>query len=208
MYPEILEGPQKSLLAQLAHALLPTDFYLAGGTALALHLGHRRSVDLDFFSSEPFENERLLLLLRQIGAFQVRRNDPGTVTGQLEGVQASFIQYAYPMLDVPTKPDFGPRVAGVRDIASMKLSAIMSRGSRRDFVDVYAVCQHGRGLDEVYGWFREKYRGVAYEPYHVAKSLVYFVEAEEERMPVMLKPYRWDETKAFFIRESQRVFAG
>ncbi len=208
MHPEILEGPQKSVLAQLGRALPATDFYLAGGTALALHLGHRRSVDLDFFSSGPFENEGLLLLLRRIGEFQIRRDDPGTVTGQLEGVQVSFIQYGYPMLDSPTKPDFGPLVAGVRDIAGMKLSAIMSRGSRRDFVDLYAVCQDGYGLDEVYGWFREKYRGIAYEPYHVAKSLVYFVEAEEERMPVMLWPCGWDEVKAFFIRESQRVFDG
>jgi hypothetical protein len=206
MHPEILEGPQKSLLAQLERTLSGTDFYLAGGTALALHLGHRRSVDLDFFSSESFENERLLALLRQIGEFQIRRNDPGTVTGQLEGIQVSFIQYAYPMLDPPTKPDFGPVVAGLRDIASMKLSAIMGRGSRRDFLDLYAVYQHGHSLEEIYAWFQEKYRGISYDPYHLARSLVYFLDAEEERMPVMLWPCRWDEVKAFFIRESQRVF--
>ena len=206
MHPEILEGPQKSLLAQLERTLSGTDFYLAGGTALALHLGHRRSVDLDFFSSESFENERLLALLRQIGEFQIRRNDPGTVTGQLEGIQVSFIQYAYPMLDPPSKPDFGPVVAGLRDIASMKLSAIMGRGSRRDFLDLYAVYQHGHSLEEIYAWFQEKYRGISYDPYHLARSLVYFLDAEEERMPVMLWPCRWDEVKAFFIRESQRVF--
>jgi len=206
MHPEILEGPQKSLLAQLERAGIPSALYLAGGSALALHLGHRKSVDLDFFSSEMFEAEELLTLLQQVGPFQVRRNDPGTLTARVEGIEVSFIRYQYPMLDPPTKPDFGPVVAGLRDIASMKLSAIMGRGSRRDFLDLYAVYQHGHSLEEIYAWFQEKYRGISYDPYHLARSLVYFLDAEEERMPVMLWPCRWDEVKAFFIRESQRVF--
>lgn len=163
-------------------------------------------MDLDFFSSEVFEAEELLAVLRQGGEFQVRRNDPGTLTARVEGIEVSFIRYEYAMLDAPTKPQFGPPIAGLRDIASMKLSAIMSRGSRRDFVDLYAVCRHGHSLEEVYGWFQHKYRGISYDRYHLAKSLVYFVDAEEERMPVMLWPCRWDEVKAFCIAESRRVF--
>jgi hypothetical protein len=134
MHPEILEGPQESLLALLERAAIPPALYLASGTALAL-------------------------------------------------------------------------LAQIRDIACMKLSAIMSRGSRRDFVDLYAVCQHGHNLEEVYGWFQQKYQGILYDPYHLARSLVYFLDAEEERMPVMLWPCRWDEVKAFFVHESQRVFS-
>lgn len=125
--------------------------YLAGGTALALHLGHRRSVDLDFFSQVPLEGENLLALLGQIG---------------------------------------------------------MGRGSRRDFVDLYAVCQHGHRMDELHGWFQQKHRGISYDPYHLAKSLVYFVDAEQEPMPTMLWPCRWDEVKVFFIAESRRIFGG
>jgi hypothetical protein len=208
MHPEILEGPQKSLLAKLDSATIGPTFYLAGGTALAMHLGHRRSVDFDFFSSEGFDNGVLLSGLRGIGTIQIRQSEPGTLTGQLEGVQVSFIRYGYPVLDAPTTRDFGPPLAGIRDIACMKLSAIMSRGSRRDFVDVYAVCRERYGLEEVYGWFRQKYRGISYDPYHLAKSLVYFIEAEEERMPVMLAPWRWEEVRAFFIAESRRVFGG
>lgn len=206
MHPEILEGPQKSVLALLDRAPIPTGVYLAGGTALALHLGHRRSVDLDFFSQEPIENENLLALLRQIGDIRVERNESGTFRGQLAGAQISFIRYDYPLLDAPIKPDFGPRVAGIRDIASMKLSAIMSRGSRRDFLDLYAVCQHGHGIEDVYRWFEQKYAGISYDPYHLAKSLVYFVDAEKEPMPEMLQAVHWDEVRQFFIRESQRVF--
>ena len=206
MHPEILEGPQKSALAQLDRAPLPTDFYLAGGTALALHLGHRRSVDLDFFTQGPFENETLLARLRRIGEIRVERNEPGTFRGQLGGVQIGFIRYDYSLLDAPIKPDFGPRVAGTRDIACMKLSAIMGRGTRRDFVDLYAVCRQGVSLREVYGWFQQKYAGISYDPYHLAKSLVYFVEAEKEPIPVMLHPIRWDEVQEFFLRESRGVF--
>ncbi len=207
MHPEILEGSQQSTLALLDRAPIPPEFYLAGGTALALHLGHRRSADLDFFCQAPFENETLLALLRQVGEIQVERSEPGTFWGQLAGVQISFIRYDYPLLDAPTKPDFGPRVAGIRDIASMKLSAIMSRGTRRDFVDLYAVCHHGHGLEHVYRWFRQKYLGISYDPYHVIKSLVYFTDAEKEPMPVMLWPCNWDEVKAFFTAESRRVFS-
>jgi len=207
MHPEILEWPQKSALALLARAPIPPGIYLAGGTALALHLAHRRSVDLDFFSQEPFESESLLGLLRRIGDIRVERSEPGTFRGQLAGVQISFIRYEYPVLDPPIKFEFGPGIAGIRDIASMKLSAIMGRGSRRDFVDLYAVCQHGHEMEEVYGWFRLKYRGISYDPYHLAKSLVYFVDAEKEPLPVMLWPCHWDDVKAFFVRESQRVFS-
>lgn len=123
MHPEILEGPQKSLLALLERAAIPPALYLAGGTALALHLGHRKSVDLDFFYSEVFETADLLTLLQRAGEFQVRRNDPGALTARVEGVEVSFL------------------------------------------------------------------------------------DAEEERMPVMLWPCRWDEVKAFFVHESQRVFS-
>jgi hypothetical protein len=207
MHPEILEGPQKSALAYLDRAPLPPDSYLAGGTALALHLGHRRSVDLDFFTQEPFENEGLFAVLRRIGSVRVEQNEPGTFRGKFAGVQVSFIRYDYPLLDALTKPDFAPRIAGIRDIASMKLSAIMSQGSRRDFIDLYAVCQQGHRMEDVYGWFQRKYAGVSYDPYHLAKSLVYFVDAEKEPVSVMLQPLRWDEVRDFFIRESARVFS-
>jgi hypothetical protein len=206
MHPEILEGPQKSVLAQLDKALRTTDFYLAGGTALALHLGHRRSVDLDFFSQGVFQNEHLRALLRRIGDIRIQQDEPGTFRGQLAGVQLSFIRYDYALLDAPIKPDFGPHVAGVRDIASMKLSAIMSRGTRRDFVDLYAVCRHGYSLEEVNRWFEQKYAGISYDPYHLAKSLVYFVDAEKEPMPEMLQAVQWDEVRQLFIHESHRAF--
>lgn len=208
MHPEVLEGPQRSLLAQLDRTPISAGFYLAGGTALALHLGHRRSVDLDLFSREPFDNDNLLAVLRQIGQIRVGRNDPETIWAELEGVQVSFFRYDYPLLDPLAKPDFGPNVVGIRDIACMKLSAIMGRGSRRDFVDLYAVCRQGYGLEQVHGWFQQKYAGISYDPYHLARSLVYFVEAEEEPMPVMLQPCPWEQVREFFIRESQRVFGG
>jgi hypothetical protein len=208
MHPEILEGPQKSLLALLGRGAIPPGFYVAGGTGLALHLGHRKSVDLDLFCPEAFEIADLLTFLRGVGEVQLRRNDPGALTARVEGVEVSFIRYQYPMLDPPVKLELGPPIAQVRDIACMKLSAIMSRGSRRDFVDLYTVCGHGHTLAQVYGWFQQKYHGISYDPYHLAKSLVYFLDAEEERMPVMLWPCHWEDVKTFFVRESQRAFGG
>lgn len=208
MHPEILDGAQKSVLAALRGVALPAGFYLAGGTALALHLGHRRSVDLGFFSHGAFENAQVLSVLRQVGDTTVRQGEPGTLRGEVAGVQLSLIRYEYPLLE-PLQPfAFGPPIAGIRDVACMKLSAIMGRGSRRDFVDLHAVCRQGLSLAEIYQWFQRKYAGIAYDPYHVARSLVYFVEAEDEPMPRMLEPVGWDEVKTFFGRESRRVFNG
>ncbi len=165
-------------------------------------------MDLDFFSLESVESENLVTLLRQIGEIRIERSELGDFRGHLGGVPISFIRYSYPLLEPLIHSDLAPPVAGIRDIASMKLSAIMSRGARRDFVDVYAVCQHGFSLEEIYACFQRKYHGVSYDPYHLARSLVYFLDAEKEAMPLMLWPCGWDEIKAFFVRESQRVFAG
>jgi Nucleotidyl transferase AbiEii toxin, Type IV TA system len=121
----------------------------------------------------------------------------------IQSVNVSLGGYVYPLLFSPGMFESVP-VADTRDIACMKVTAIMSRGSKPDFIDLYAVCQRF-GLPEVLRLFRQKYAQVGYSTLHVIKWLTYFADAERDPMPPMLVPLDWREVKNFFEREAPRV---
>ncbi|MBM3813818.1 MAG: nucleotidyl transferase AbiEii/AbiGii toxin family protein [Acidimicrobiia bacterium] len=189
---ELLEHWQASSLLE--------GFYLAGGTALALQLGHRRSVDLDFFSGRGFDVEAHLQKLHRLGGFSLTGMAVGTVHGHCRGVKVSFLEYDYPVL-FPFLQYQQVSVAHPLDIGCMKLSAIAARGARRDFIDVHAVCFPSR-LGEVVQLFQKKYAGVNFSLLHLLKSLTWFEDAEKEPMPDMLTSTSWAEVKDFFLREA------
>jgi len=176
-------------------------FYLAGGTGLALHLGHRRSIDFDFFRAEEFDADDILGDLGTNSSPIVRRGERGTLTVEVDGVVTSFFAYTPPLLRPLAPTPWNVGLAAVADIAAMKVSAIAGRGSRKDFVDLYFICRE-IPLADVVRLFDEKFRGVPYERYHVLKSLTYFDDAESERMPEMLRPLDWEDVKRFFLREA------
>jgi predicted nucleotidyltransferase component of viral defense system len=178
-------------------------FYLAGGTGLALYLGHRRSVDLDFFLGEEFNEDSVLQKLQRIEGFALVAKEPGTINANIRQTKVSFITYAYPTL-FPFLSFLGTNVADPRDIACMKISAIASRGTKRDFVDLYVLSQH-YGLEQIVAWFQRKFAQTNYSKVHLLKSLSYFEEAERDPMPDMLVPLVWEEVKQFFIREAPRL---
>lgn len=139
-HPEILSSKQRKTLRLLGPEVTAREFYLASGTALALQLGHRRSADFDWFLEGRMPDP--LLLAREVQEtvpFVTTRIEPRTLFGTVSGVRVSFFEFRYPMLDpaVPW-PDYGCRLASLRDIACMKLSAIVQRGSKKDFVDLFA----------------------------------------------------------------------
>ncbi len=179
------------------------NFYLAGGTALALHIGHRRSVDLDFFNPQSFDEDAFLAGLHGIPGLSLISRSEQTVYLLISDVKTSFIGYEYPML-FPFEYFAGVAVADLRDIACMKFSALAGRGSRRDFIDLYAVAQR-YGLPHILELFQRKFAQVNYSPVHLQKSLVYFADAEKEPMPDMLLPLTWGEVKAFFIGEVRKL---
>ena len=177
--------------------------YLAGGTGLALHLGHRRSVDLDFFAESPFDEERLLQLLQPIAAVVVIERQPQTLDLTIQGVKVSFHGYQYPVL-FPRLLFSGVPVADPRDIACMKITAIASRGMKRDFVDLYAASRCF-ALAELLNLFARKYARTPYNKHHILKSLAWFADADKDPMPDMLVPLDWREVKRFFEREVPRL---
>ena len=121
----------------------------------------------------------------------------------IQGVKVSFLGYAYPLL-FPTVPFLDVAIADPRDIACMKVTAIASRGTKRDFVDLYTAC--GRfGLVALLDLFAKKYAQTSYSKLHILKSLTYFADAEKDPLPHMLVPLDWHEVKQFFQREAPRL---
>jgi Nucleotidyl transferase AbiEii toxin, Type IV TA system len=198
----ITEGVERTL-RDLQQISVLTGFYLAGGTGLALHMGHRRSIDLDFFSREPFDPEAILARVQQLDGLEVLARDPETLHLTLGGTKVSFLGHRYPLL-FPCEALFEMNLADPRDIACMKISAIAGRGTKRDFIDLYAVSKHHE-LEQLLAWFKEKYARANYSMVHVLKSLTYFEDAERDPMPDMLVKLSWQRVKQHFAAEVPRL---
>ncbi len=114
---------------------------LAGGTALALHLGHRISIDLDFFTSESFLVDEVVYEIGELGVpFKILDQGSAHVVAVIDGVKFSLFKYPYSFI-APIVTHKGMSVAGIVDIAAMKVVAISQRGTKRDFVDLYCILQ-------------------------------------------------------------------
>jgi hypothetical protein len=194
LHLDVLPERQQQLLGPLSAAL--PGFYLGGGTALALHLGHRQSVDFDWFTAAGIDDPMAFAaLLKARGvAFETTSVAPGTLHGVVGGVRVSALSYRYPMLEPPTvEPGSGCELASLRDLACMKLAAVAQRGARRDFVDVAALLDRDTDLRGMLDDFSRKY-GAA-DVTHVLMALTYFDDAEREPMPMLTRPVDWEALK-------------
>ena len=205
MFLNTLPDSARQLLRQLGQHPVVQPFYLAGGSAAALHLGHRISVDLDFFAQQDhYEAEPLIQCLQTIARLDIQQQSRGTLVGRLGGVRVSFFIYPYPLLNSPTQLEECD-IAQLLDIALMKLIAISQRGTKRDFVDLYFICQNGYDLGELLRKVPLKYTTVSYPSYHLLRALAYFADADEDEPPQMLVPFEWEEAKHFFESQVKRL---
>ena len=172
---------------------------------MALQIKHRLSLDLDFFSKEKINTEILIQKLKSLGQFSIQKKDENTLVGIFNKTNISFFTYDYPLL-FPFNKIKGILVADIRDIGCMKISAISSRGAKKDFIDVYFICQ-AVSLKKLLGFFKKKYKRVDYNMLHILKSLVYFDDAQKDPMPKMIKQVSWQTVKEFFIREVKKTKA-
>jgi len=198
IHTDILSDVQKKVLPHLAKALANTDFYLAGGTALALQVGHRQSMDFDWFIPKLGDPEILFNRLKSLGiAFEIQSISFETVYLSIDTIQMSFIGYEYPMLQPKVLwPEFVVHLAGMNDIACMKLSAIASRCSRKDFFDLHYLVKHFLQLEDYLRLYMKKYKNR--DIGHIVRSLVYFADAETEPDIKMIKPLAWQDLKSDF----------
>lgn len=203
MFTEALFGNTQELLAVLGKSRLLKNAYLAGGTALALQLGHRISVDLDFFTSEKFDAAKKAKDLKGIGGFSAGQLSRGTVQGHFKKVRFGLFFYEYPVL-FSLKEFRRIKILDLRDIAAMKVAAISDRGTKRDFIDLYFLCQK-ISLDYALKLYDRKFRTLKANLLHIQKSLVYFEDAEKEETPKMLKDAPWRKVKEFFEREVKKL---
>ena len=203
MYQEVVNTKTKRLLETLSNIQDVQDFYLAGGTALALQLGHRKSIDLDWFSQKKVSISFLKRKFSSFSNFKIESEDENTLNCQLNNVRVSFFIYPYKLL-FPFKDFRGIKLADKRDIGCMKIDTISSRGAKKDFIDLYFLLEK-YSLKKLLDLFDKKYQGIQYNRFHILKSLIYFEQAEAEPMPEMIRKVSWLETKNKLKHEVKKI---
>jgi predicted nucleotidyltransferase component of viral defense system len=181
-----------SLLIRLMSFQSLQDFYLAGGTALALRYGHRVSVDIDLFTDKPFDAVKLseaLVHEYDLSGLSVEEN---TILGVIEGIKFDCMAHQYPCIGGVECIE-GVRMLAVEDIAAMKLNAIANRGSQKDFWDLYELMQH-YSREQLLSFFARKYPEASI--WTLEKSISYFEDADLEPTPKCLKARHWAEIKS------------
>ncbi len=173
--------------------------YLAGGTALALHLGHRISIDLDFFTKAVFDENVAINNFNKIPEFKEEGKAWRTIWGRIGETKFSLFYYKFPLITPPI--DFeGVQIVNKEDIAAMKVHAIEDRGTKRDFIDLFFLSKEF-SLEQMLNFYDQKYGVLKEHLYIILRSLDYFQDAEIDPDPKMLTSVSWDEVKNFFIQE-------
>ena len=207
----------REVIQMVGQSDLVPRFYLAGGTALALQLGHRRSIDLDFFSSiDEVDTQTHLRALRALRAFRpkiveqewgnllllIERLEEETV----EALHVGFFGYGYALIAPVVQAD-GVPLAGLPDIGLMKLEALATRASRKDFYDLYAIAQQV-SLRDLFDLAPTKYPLTRDFEALVARYMVYFDRAEQEEPPPLIQAVDWETVKAFFREQALALSRG
>lgn len=207
MFEKVLSSNAKEALAILGPSGILEGAYMAGGTALALQIGHRLSYDFDFFTDKEFDENILVQRIKKIiPEFQLEKLEWKTILGNIKETRFSFFFYNYPLL-FKTGKFLGIDIADIRDIAPMKIAAIADRGTKRDFIDLYFIVELEKilSLSEVLELYEKKFKVLAQNKLHILKSLRYFEDAEEGETPKMLKDILWKEIKKFFENEVKKL---
>ena len=193
MHTEILRPDQDTVLKKLGRVADEYGFYLAGGTALALHFGHRRSDDFDWFTQAMIDDPQMLEMnLREQGLTLTEQQiSPGTLHAVFDTVHVSFLEYRYPLISPLVElRDYQCNLASVADICCMKLAAVAHRGAKKDFIDIYAISKAAcLSVEQMLDLYQEKYS--TEDVVSVMYGLSYFEDAEEDAMPEMLQPTAW-----------------
>jgi len=173
MHKEILTAEQLELLPMVKS--FGNDFGLVGGTAIALHLGHRRSIDFDLFSLQEIDNPAIR---RKISKFskidQVVRDEAGQFSLQIKGVRFTFLTYPYPII---FSEDFENiiRLPDLLTLAAMKAFALGRRAKWKDYIDLYFIASQQGGIKEICGKAREIF-GNEFNEKLFRTQLAYFVD--------------------------------
>ena len=195
--PDTLE-----LLKVLMRLPILEDMRLVGGTALALQYGHRRSVDLDFFGQTTENVDELTETIKEtIGKVQLLSASKRIKVYNIQNVKVDIVNYDYPWIDDAVIEE-GFRLASPKDIAAMKVNAIIGRGTKKDFIDIFYLLQHF-SFDELLKLYSQKYPDGS--EYRALLSMAYFVDADQQAMPYMFEDVEWNDIKRK-IKKEQEIY--
>lgn len=196
IYPSTLE-----LLKTLAQKPILSNMRLVGGTALALQYGHRRSVDLDFFGQTTENVEELSDALKEsIGDLTLLSTSKTIRVYRIRDIKVNIVNYNYPWIDKAIEED-GLLLASPKDIAAMKVNAVMGRGTKKDFIDIYFLLQH-YSFEQLMQFYLEKYADGS--EYRALLSMTYFDDADLQPIPYMFSDVTWESIKEKILLEVER----
>jgi hypothetical protein len=202
LYYQTIDSHTLELLRNLQELPIFSKMRLVGGTSLALQIGHRKSIDIDLFGELHVTYEVLLDELRSLGELRPLNNSKNIHCFLINGIKVDIVNYTYPWLSSQLETD-NLVLARVEDISAMKLNAILGRGSKKDFIDLFFLLKQF-SLKELVHFYNSKYNDGS--EFLVLKSLVYFDDANLEEMPVMFDPINWEEIKVNIAFHHSKFF--
>ncbi len=203
LHTQTVEPITLGLLKRLMADEALNEFNLVGGTALSLQIGHRKSIDLDMFCHTDFEASIILQHLIDEGYNpSVLHNFKQTLIVEIEGVKVDFIRFRYPFAQKIQVVE-GIRLTSIKDIACMKIDAIMGRGRKKDFCDLYFLLRQFK-LNEIMIWYQQMFQHSTL--FHVYKSLTWFDDANlDGELEVYDKKYSWEKAKTVIIKVVEKT---
>ena len=199
LFFSVLKKKQIDLLKKLGF-LKKYGFYMAGGTALALQIGHRTSLDFDFYTKKSFDSKKLFEELRtRFKKTILVGREENTLWVKINEVPISFFKYPYPLVFPKIEIKSFPPLASKEDIGAMKIIAISQRGTKRDFIDIYFLLEEF-SLEDLFNFVKKKYP--EFNIYVGLRALTYFADAEKKekgRRFYLFRPVSWSKVKKFLI---------
>jgi predicted nucleotidyltransferase component of viral defense system len=195
LHTKTVEPGTFSLLKELMEVPALEPFALVGGTTLALRYGHRSSVDLDLFYHDSFDKPRIVKNLEEVFKQRFLYKQEHTQFGIfcfIDNIKVDIVHY--PHLPIaPIEIEKGIRFYSSSDIAAMKIQAILGRGKKKDFWDLYELLKHF-SLQQIMDWHKLKYPNQMLA-ISIPHAITYFVDAEESETPVSFKKQTWESVK-------------
>ncbi len=206
LHKETISRGTLDLLKQLQNKEYLKGFYLAGGTTLALQIGHRTSVDIDLFSDFSFNTAYVLENLTNDFGFNLFFSSINTLRGSIKDVQVDIMAHRYPLIFTPVFLD-NISLLSTEDIIAMKLNAITTNGQRvKDFIDIYFLLKKYT-LAEMIGFYKRKYAD--YNEVNVLKSLTWYEDVDLSGWPVLLQnpELKWQEITKKLINDTRKYLS-
>jgi predicted nucleotidyltransferase component of viral defense system len=195
LHAETVESGTFSLLIELMELPILQPFSLVGGTALSLRYGHRSSIDLDLFYHEEFDQPLIVRALEDTFKERFVYKQQHTHFGVfcfIDDVKVDIVHFPHFPI-APVELEEGIRFYSNADIAAMKIQAILGRGKKKDFWDLFELLQH-HALQQIIDWHKQKYPSQMLA-ISIPHAITYFVDADESETPVSFKDQTWERVK-------------